>query len=397
MIFRVRRRAASVGALFVALAAVGAAIAQADTTPVVSAHRAGVSGFAENSLAGFLAAAADGETDIEGDVFATRDGVLVLSHDSPLRAPACDGPHLDVPLRQLDAAEVVEMTCRGEPVARLADVIEALRPYPAVTLRIEIKNTGEDSSGQRTADAVLLARQLADTGMTARSILQDFDWATTTAAIRAASPGQRVSALATSISTTKVDAARSAGAHDFSYPVERSTAFWNRYVAVKGLRSTVWTVNDTVRARAVRAGGVGTVISDVPATLREAFAAPGSGCSLTRYYRTTPLRVWVTPLATGARLYLKAPTAAPDGRIVESTLVRISARTSSGTGSLRIGPQGTPYSTTWETSVGLTSSWRSTVVEVSLGNAASLRIRNTSAKSASVTATAVGGRVYTCP
>ena len=214
------------------------------------------------------------------------------------------------------------MTCRGEPVARLADVIEALRPYPAVTLRIEIKNTGEDSSDQRTADAVMLARQLADTGMTARSILQDFDWATTTAAIRAASPGQRVSALATSISTTKVDAARSAGAYDFSYPVERSTAFWNRYVAAKGLRSTVWTVNDTVRARAVRAGGVGTVISDVPATLREAFAAPGSGCSLTRYYRTTPLRVGVTPLATGGRLYLKAPTTAPDGRIVETTLVQ---------------------------------------------------------------------------
>jgi glycerophosphoryl diester phosphodiesterase len=154
------------------VALVGASLAGADTAPVVSAHRAAVSGFAENSLAGFTAAAEAGETDIEGDVYTTKDGVLVLSHDSPLRAGKCAGPYLDVPLRELEAAQLEEMTCAGEPVARLSDAIEALRPHPGVTLRIEIKNTEQDTSEQRTADAVLLARQLADAGMTEHSILR---------------------------------------------------------------------------------------------------------------------------------------------------------------------------------------------------------------------------------
>lgn len=375
----------------------GPTVALAATAPVLSAHRALVSGFAENSLAGFAAAAADGITDIEGDTYVTKDDVLVVSHDSPLRAPACDGPYLDIPLRELDATQVDEMTCHGEPVARLADVIDVVKPYPSVTLRVEIKNASADTAAQRSSDAVLLARQLATSGMTSRSIVQDFDWATTTRAIRSAFPLQRVSALATSITTAQVGAAQSAGAYDFSYPEALSTGFWNRYLAAKGVRSTVWTLNDPVRARAVRAENIGTIITDEPDTLRAAFAAPDSGCTVTRYSRTTALRSWRTPLAPGARLYLKAPRTGPDGRVAETTLVKIAARTSSGTGSLRVGPQGTPYSTAWEKSLGLTTTTRTAVVETALGDSAALRIRNTSTRGVTVTAAATGGTVYTCP
>ena len=56
------------------------AVAFAEVPPVLSPHRAlGVSGFAENSLAAFSAAAQAGETDIEGDVFVTKDLAFVLS------------------------------------------------------------------------------------------------------------------------------------------------------------------------------------------------------------------------------------------------------------------------------------------------------------------------------
>ena len=397
MICGVRVRGVLAGTLTL-FALTGASLAAAETAPVISAHRAAVSGFGENSLAGFRAAAAEGVTDVEGDVYATKDGVLVFSHDSPLLASKCEGPYLGVVLRELDAAQLEEMRCNGEPVALLAAVIEALQPYPGVTLRIESKSNRQDSSGQRTADAVLLARQLAGAGMTDRSILQDFDWALTTRAVRVASPTQRVSALSTSISTTQIKAARSAGVYDFSYAAGLSTAFWNRYVAAHGLRSTVWTVNDPVRARAVRAEGIGTVITDVPDTVRDAYAATGSGCSLTRYTRATALRSWATPLAVKGRLYLRLPPAAPDGRIVETTLVKVSARTTTGTGtgSLRIGPKGTPYSTPWEKPMAVTSTWTSSVVEVAAGDSGNLRIRNTSSRGVSVKASAVGGKVYTC-
>lgn len=92
----------------------------------------------------------------------------------------------------------------------------------------------------------------------------------------------------------------------------------------------MWTVDDTRRARALRAEGVGTIISDVPVTLRAALALPSSGCTLSRYRRTTVLRCGAT-LGPGARFYLKAPRTGPAGRVVESTSVKVTARTLGGT------------------------------------------------------------------
>lgn len=369
--------------------------AAAGTEPVVSAHRARVSGLSENSLAGFAAAVAAGETDVEGDTHVTRDGVLVVSHDSPLRAPRCSGPHLDVPLRQLAASQVDDMTCGGEPVARLTDVLEVLRPHPGVTLRIEIKHGQQDPSTVRRDDAVRLARVVAAGGMTPRTILQDFSWAVTTGDVRTASPGQRVSALATTITVAGVDAAAAAGAYDFSYGATLSSSFWNRYIAATGLRSAVWTVNDPTLARALRAKGVGTIISDVPSTLRAALAAPDSGCVLSGSVRSRAPASQVT-VAAGGRLHLVAARRAPDGRVVESVPVRITARTATGTAELQVAPQGTPTTPTWERGVGVTSTARSTVVVTPLGDHGGVRIRNTASRAVTLTATVVGATVHTC-
>ena len=256
-------------------------LALAEGPPVISPHRAlGMAGFAENSLAAFTAAAKAGETDIEGDVFVTKDLTFVMSHDSPLRAPRCSGPYLDRSLHTLTAAQVGAMTCGGQPVARLDAVLAAVRPYSAATVRIEVKNEPADSGAQRTADAVRLARLFASTGWTARSIIQDSDWASTTGPMRAASPTQRVSALSSSIAVAQVASARSLGVTDFSYGHAVATGFWNQLIAANGLTSTVWTVDDPQRARVLRAEGVGTIITNVPETLRAVLADPGSQCTL---------------------------------------------------------------------------------------------------------------------
>ena len=373
------------------------AVAFAEVPPVLSPHRAlGVSGFAENSLAAFSAAAQAGETDIEGDVFVTKDLAFVLTHDSPLRAPRCRGPYLDRSVRTLTVAQVATMTCGGEPVARLDAVLAAVRPYPAANVRIEVKNETTDTSAQRTADAVRLARLFASTGWTARSLIQDFDWASTTAPVRAASPTQRVSALSGGITVAQVASARSLGVTDFSYAHGVATGFWNQLIAAHGLTSTVWTLDEPLRARVVRAEGVGTIITNVPDTLRATLDDPGSQCTLGRFTRSR-VTTRGTGLAAGASLDRTVAALSPDGRVVEKDRLRVRAWTTSGTASLRISPKGTATGSQWEQAVAVGPSAVSVTLEVPGGDARAVHIRNASTRAVRVELASVGGTAWDCP
>jgi len=372
------------------------AIATADGPVVISAHRGlGDPGVAENSLDAFTSAAQAGETDIEGDAFVTKDSVLVMSHDSPLRAPRCSGAYLDRSLRTLTAAQVTTMTCGGAPVPRLDAVLAAVRPYLTAHPRIEIKHETGDTSAQRSADAVLLARQLSSAGMTSRSLLQDFDWANTTRSVRAASPGQRVSALTNSITVAQVASAHALGVTDFSYVSGLSTGFWNAQVAASGLTSTVWTVDTPPQARVLRAEGVGTIISDVPETLRTALADPASQCTLERY--STPFTTRGTTLAAGATSYRTVPARSPDGRVVETGRWRVRAWTTSGTATLQIAPRGTPTGSQWEQRLTVSPTSAPVVLEVAGGDAGGVRITNASTRAVGLEVALVGGAAYGCP
>ncbi|MFL6166697.1 MAG: glycerophosphodiester phosphodiesterase [Ornithinibacter sp.] len=373
------------------------AVAFAAGPPVVSAHRAlGISRLAENSLAAFTAAARAGETDIEGDARAIKDGTFVMSHDATLRAPRCTGPYLGLSLRTLTAAQVTKMRCSGQPVARLVDVIAAVRPYPAATLRVEVKHYGPDTSSVRSADAVRLATTLGRAGMTARSVLQDFEWATTTKAIHAAVPTQRVSALTSTISVAKVASARSLGAADFSYAHALSTGFWNQLVSAQGLTSTVWAVDEPLRARVLRAEGVGTLISNVPETLRATLDAPGSQCTLSRWSSSSETSRG-GDLAAGASTYRYVAALSPDGRTVETVLLRVRATTTSGTASLRVSPKGTAAGSRWEQSVVVGPSGVAVTLEVPGGDAGAVQVRNASSQVVHVSVGSAGGTAWNCP
>jgi glycerophosphoryl diester phosphodiesterase len=373
------------------------AAAFAEAPPVISTHRAhGVSGLAENSLAAFSAAAKAGETDIEGDARAIKDGTFVMHHDPTLQTPRCTGPYLGVSLRTLTAAQVATMRCSGEPVARLADVIEAVRPYPAATLRVEVKHAGTDSSTVRISDAVRLATTLNRAAMTARSIVQDFDWATTTTPVHAAVPTQRVSALSSSISVAEVASARSVGASDFSYRHDLGTGFWNELIAAQGLASTAWTVNEPLRARVLRAQGVGTLISDVPDTLRATLGDPGSQCTLERWSFSREVARG-GDLAGGASTYRYVAALSPDGRAVDKVRLRVQASTASGTASLRVSPKGTAAGSRWEQSVAVGPSGVAVTLEVPGGDAGGVQVRNASSQVVRVSVGSVGGTAWTCP
>jgi glycerophosphoryl diester phosphodiesterase len=166
----------------------------------IQGHRGARALFPENTVAGFLAAAALGVEAFELDVGMTADGVVVVSHDPTLNPDITRdgsgawltrrGPtiysltHLD--LRAYDVGRIrpgsrtswlfPEQTPRdGSQIPTLADVLAAL---PDSRFTIEVKT--DPGHPDRTApphvlaDATLAVIDIA--GAAARVIVESFDW-----------------------------------------------------------------------------------------------------------------------------------------------------------------------------------------------------------------------------
>mgnify|MGYP002620567953 CR=1 FL=1 len=106
----------------------------APPAPVPIAHRGGAREAEENTLAAFAHALELGYRDIELDVHATRDGVVVVHHDETLARMTGD-PR---PLAALDWEELREIrTLGGNPIPRLDTVLER---FPDMRITIEAKS-----------------------------------------------------------------------------------------------------------------------------------------------------------------------------------------------------------------------------------------------------------------
>lgn len=102
--------------------------------PVPIAHRGGAREAEENTLPAFTHALALGYRDIELDVHATRDGVVVVHHDATLQRMCGDAR----PIATMDWAELREIrTHGGNPIPRLDTVFER---FPAMRVTIEAKS-----------------------------------------------------------------------------------------------------------------------------------------------------------------------------------------------------------------------------------------------------------------
>ncbi len=113
---------------------------------IVTAHR-GASGLApENTMSAMLKAIEIGSDYAELDVQETKDGVLILLHDSSLRRTA----RLDSNIWETDYADLngidvgawFDSTFTGEPIPTLEDVIDAV--YGKMKLNIELKMNGHE-------------------------------------------------------------------------------------------------------------------------------------------------------------------------------------------------------------------------------------------------------------
>jgi len=170
-------------------------------------HR-GARGLApENTITAFTRALEIGVTTLELDLAMTKDGILVVSHDSRLNPVHTRGPDGQFLTREgpaihsLTFDEVqrydVGRIKPGSPYAErfpeqqgadgiripaLTEVFELVKRAKADHVRFNIETKLTPTSGSDTPDpeafAAALAKSVRDAGLTSRATIQSFDWRT---------------------------------------------------------------------------------------------------------------------------------------------------------------------------------------------------------------------------
>jgi glycerophosphoryl diester phosphodiesterase len=173
----------------------------------LQAHRGGRGLRPENTLAAFRYALGLGVTTLELDCGVTKDGVVVVSHDSVLnpditRGP--DGQYLAKPgpaivdltvdeLRRYDVGRLRagsdyaggfpdQQAVDGERIPRLADVFALAQQAGNTAVRFNIETKLDPLHPEQTLSPLAFARALVDVirgaGMASRATVQSFDWRT---------------------------------------------------------------------------------------------------------------------------------------------------------------------------------------------------------------------------
>lgn len=156
---------------------------------VNTAHRGAMGHAPENTLAAFRLGVDQGADLVEADVQRSRDGVLVLMHDTtlsrttdveqvfPHRAPWRVSDFTYEEIQQLDAGSWFSGEYAGEPVPTMAEMVELLRPSragilmelkaPALYPGIEEQVAEEFAAHPAYVESAVRAERL---------VVQSFDW-----------------------------------------------------------------------------------------------------------------------------------------------------------------------------------------------------------------------------
>ena len=294
-------------------------------------HR-GARGLApENTIPGFETALRIGVTTLELDTAMTRDGVLVVSHDSQLNPEHTRGPdgaflkEQGPAIRSLTFAELQRYdvgriqpgtayaarfsTQKGADDVRipaLTEVFDLVKRNNADHIRFNIETKLTPTSGADTPDpeafAAALVKAIQDANLTKRASIQSFDWRTLMATKRIAPEIERVCLTIQSPGEDNIQSGKpgpspwTAGLdideHGGSVPrlvKAADCAVWSPYyrnvtaTLVKeahglGLKVIPWTVNEMADLELMYQTGIDGIISDYPdrarAALPKGVAAP---------------------------------------------------------------------------------------------------------------------------
>lgn len=181
---------AGLSAVAVLSAPPAAAAEQPEHARIVNtAHRGAMGHAPENTLAAFRLGIEQGADLIESDVQRTKDGVLVLMHDTTLtrttdaedvfpgRAPWRVSDFTYAEIQRLDAGSWFSEEYAGEPVPTMADMVRLVRPSRSGIL-MEIKAPAlYPGIEQQVADEFASFPGYVDSAVAAqRLVVQSFDW-----------------------------------------------------------------------------------------------------------------------------------------------------------------------------------------------------------------------------
>jgi glycerophosphoryl diester phosphodiesterase len=284
-------------------------------------HR-GARGLApENTLPAFATALSLGVTTLELDTGITKDGVVVISHNTTLNPDITrdsSGKWLGGPgpaihtlafpeLQQYDVGRIKPGTdyakqfpeqkaVDGTRIPRLADLFGLVKKSGNEWVRFNIETKVSPLEPDQTPDPETFAKRLVDLirheGMAPRVTIQSFDWRTLQIVQRIAPELPTVYLSVQQRSFDNIGTDKGAGSlwtAGFQYKEHGSVAkmvkaaggpIWSPYVGdvtefkvnearALGLRVVVWTVNDATQIGKLLDLGVDGIISDRPDIVRQ--------------------------------------------------------------------------------------------------------------------------------
>jgi glycerophosphoryl diester phosphodiesterase len=282
----------------------------------------------ENTLEGFAAALSIGVTTLELDLALTRDGVVVVSHDSHLNPDHTRGPagaflnRKGPAIRSLTLGELKrydvgrlrpgtayaaslpgQRAADGATIPTLAEVFALVRRAGADHIRFNIETKITPGSGAEVAGpetfAAAVVRDVREAGLQARVSVQSFDWRTLSAVSRIA---PEIARSCITVERQWRDNLQRGGRgaspwtagldiDDFAASAPRlvkaaGCAIWSpmfqdlspvELAEAKsiGLKVVPWTVNERPQMERLIRAGVDGIITDYPDRLRAALQAAG--------------------------------------------------------------------------------------------------------------------------
>jgi glycerophosphoryl diester phosphodiesterase len=232
--------------------------------PIAFAHRGGAGDAPENTLPAFARAVALGYRYLETDVRVTADGVVVAFHDDDLsRTCGRQGR-----ISELSASEVAAARVDGtEPIPTLDELLDA---WPNARFNIDCKS----DRGVRPLAEVITRHRALD-----RVCLTSFSDRRVVALRRRLGPRLCTAAGSWELAVLKLTGL-SAGARAAQVPVRRGRvtvvdAQFLRRCRRRGIAVHVWTIDEPAEMHRLLDLGVGGIMTDRPAVLREVLVSRG--------------------------------------------------------------------------------------------------------------------------
>jgi glycerophosphoryl diester phosphodiesterase len=229
--------------------------------PVVNVAHRGASGhFPENTLPAFEAAIAAGAAMCELDPQRTRDGAIVVIHDSTVdRTTDGRGKVAAMTLAQLrglDAGSWRDSSFAGTRIPTLAEALDFA--HGCCGLNLELKAPGLEAE---------LCHIVHDRQMDGRVLVSSFDWKAV-ANVRRVAPHLRAGLLANRGAARMIDAAVNLGAAAINPEVSMITERLCTEAHQRNLTVYAWTVDDASEMRRLIELGVDGIMTNYPERLR---------------------------------------------------------------------------------------------------------------------------------